>query len=85
MTHSFKPGLSRCLKLIRAVVKVSRWSAEHESGWHVKISAVIERAECVLPRAVPGEAVPRPTNLFVGTSDFEGLVTTKPPIRLIPN
>lgn len=26
-----------------------------------------------------------PTNLFAGTSDFEGLVTTKPPIRLIPN
>lgn len=80
MTHPFKPGLSRCLKLIRAVVKVSAVE-EHKSSWHVKISVVIERVECVR-RA---EAMPRPTNLFVGTSDFEGLVTTKPPIRLIPN
>lgn len=61
---------------------------EQESSWHVKISVVIElcgvRADCRLPSS-QHEPEARPTNLFAGTSDFEGLVTTKPPIRLIPN
>lgn len=59
MTHPLKPSLSQCLKLIRAVVKVSAVE-EHKSSWHVKISVVIERVECVR-RA---EAVPR-TDQFI--------------------
>lgn len=65
MTYPFKPGLRRCLKLIRAVVKASTVE-EHKSSWHVKISAVMElHAYGNAPSRAPSRRGRGPADQFI--------------------